>query len=311
MQSIGTFRPRAASLSLITAGVLWGTGGLAGAVLSERAGLSSTTVAVYRLLLGGVFALLFLGGTGRLRALPRTAEAVRRLLAAGTLLAVFQACYFGAVALTSVGVATMVTIGSVPVFVALASTVLDRRAPGLSTAVSVGCAVSGLVLLSWPSGDAGVAGAASGVGGLLGGLACALASGASFATLTLVTRSPVEGLDSLRTTAFGCLVGGVLLAPVAAWSAGRFSELGLPLQFDVVAVALYLGLVPTALAYAAYFHGLGGARPVVAALSALLEPLTAAVLATVLLGENLGVVGWCGAVLLSTAVAGGYLRPDR
>src|SRR5690606_1629888 len=137
MQSIGTFRPRAASLSLITAGVLWGTGGLAGAMLSERAGLSSTTVAVYRLLLGGVFALLFLGGTGRLRALPRTAEAVRRLLAAGTLLAVFQACYFGAVALTSVGVATMVTIGSVPVFVALASTVLDRIAPGLSPAVRV------------------------------------------------------------------------------------------------------------------------------------------------------------------------------
>ncbi|WP_298181931.1 EamA family transporter [Saccharomonospora sp.] len=305
MSSLGVSRPRAASLSLVTAGVLWGTGGLAGAVLSERAELSSTTVAVYRLLFGGAFALLLSGSTGRLRCLPRTVEVGRRLLVTGVLLAVFQACYFGAVTLTSVSVATMVTIGSVPVFVALASTVLDRHTVDLPTAVAVGSAVVGLVLLSWSPGEV------VDTGNLVGGLVCALVSGASFATLTLVTRRPVPGLDSLRTTAFGCLVGGVLLVPMAAWSSGRLSELLPPARLDVALLALYLGLVPTAVAYAAYFRGLGGARPVVAALSALLEPLTAAVLAAVLLGEDLGVVGWCGAVLLVTAVASSYLRPTH
>jgi DME family drug/metabolite transporter len=112
-------------------------------------------------------------------------------------------------------------------------------------------------------------------------------------------------LDPLRTTAFGCLIGGLLLLPIACWLG-----FAIPLRADVLAVALYLGLVPTALAYAAYFRALTGAPAVVAALSALLEPLTAAMLAAVLLGERLGVAGWCGATLLVAALAATYWPQD-
>ncbi len=305
MSTIDAAPSRAASASLITAGVLWGTGGLAGAVLSERAGLSAVAVAVCRLSLGGAFALLLLGCTGRLRALPRTGAALRRLLTAGALLALYQACYFAAVTLTSVSVATMTTIGSVPVFVALAGSVSERRLPGPVTATSVACAVLGLVLLTWSPGDA------AGGGGLVLGLACALASGAGFAALTLLTRNAVEGLDPLRTTAFGCLVGAGLLLPLLALSPLPLGDALWPVRVDVLAVAVYLGAVPTALAYGAYFRGLAASRPVVAALSALLEPLTAAVLAAVFLDDDLGLTGWCGAALLVGAVACGYVRPDR
>jgi len=44
----------------------------------------------------------------------------------------------------------------------------------------------------------------------------------------------------------------------------------------------------------------------VTALSALLEPLTAAVLSAFLLGDDLGVLGWCGAGLLVAGLAVGY-----
>ncbi|EIF00032.1 DMT family transporter [Saccharomonospora glauca] len=303
MSTISAASSRAASVSLIIAGVLWGTGGLAGAVLSERAGLSAVAVAVCRLALGGVFAVLLLGGTGGLRSLSRTGVVVRRLLVAGVLLALYQACYFAAVALTSVSVATMTTIGSVPVFVALASSVLERRVPDVVTVTSVVFAVLGLVLLTWSPGDVPA-------GGKLGlGLACALVSGAGFAALTLVTRDPVEGLDPLSTTAFGCLVGAVLLLPLLALSSVSSGDPLWPPRIDVLVVAVYLGAVPTALAYGAYFRGLAASRPVVAALSALLEPLTAAVLAALFLGDDLGLVGWCGAALLIGAVATGYVRP--
>ncbi|MFF0146329.1 hypothetical protein [Amycolatopsis sulphurea] len=57
----------------------------------------------------------------------------------------------------------------------------------------------------------------------------------------------------MATTVYGCLFGGALLAPAAA----------------------YFGIVPTA---AAYFYGLTHAYPVLGALYALLEPLTATVL---------------------------------
>ncbi|GAA5159960.1 DMT family transporter [Amycolatopsis dongchuanensis] len=283
------------AFALVLAGILWGTGGLSGSLLAGKAGLHPLSVAAFRLLLGGGCTVLFLVVTRRR---PQwTVPVVRRLLVAGVLLGQFQACYFGAVSLTSVSLATMVTIGSVPVFVTLATTAVRRRRPATTTLVSTAAAVAGLALLTWS--PAGL----SGGGRLLGGVALALTAGAGFALLTLVTRRPVEGLDSFGTTAFGLLVGGVLLLPL-----GLASGMALPLRPDVVAVALYLGLVPTGVAYGAYFLALRTAAPVVAALSALLEPLTAAVLSAFLLHDELGVTGWTGAALLVTALAVSYLR---
>jgi DME family drug/metabolite transporter len=284
--------------ALILAGVLWGTGGLAGAVLAQRAGLHPISVAAYRLLLGGGFAVLLVWLTGGLRGFRVTRPVAVRLLAAGALLAGFQASYFLAVSLSSVSIATMTTIGGVPVFVALATSVRRRRRPGNATLASIAGALTGLVLLRWsPEG-------VSEGRRLAAGLVFALLAGAGFATLTLLGRRRVDGLDSLRTTAFGLLAGGVLLAP-AALALG----MAMPLRVDAIGTALYLGVVPTAVAYGAYFRGLRDAQPVLAALSALLEPLTAAVLSALLLGERLGVTGWCGAALLAGALGLSYWRP--
>jgi DME family drug/metabolite transporter len=286
-------------IALILAGILWGTGGLSGSLLTMSAGLHPLSVATYRLLLGGVFAVLFLWLTGGLREFPRTRAAFRRLAVAGGLLGLFQASYFLAVSLSSVSIATMTTIGGAPVFVAVVTAVRERRVPGVATLVSIGVALVGLVLLRWsPEG-------ASADWRLVGGVVSALLAGAGFATLTLVMANQVDGLDPLRTTAFGCLLGGILLLPVA----GTLG-MALPFHADVLGLAVYLGLVPTAVAYAAYFRGLVSAHPVLAALSALLEPLTATVLSALVLQERLGVVGWCGAALLVGALAVSYWRPE-
>ncbi|WP_236788743.1 DMT family transporter [Amycolatopsis sp. GM8] len=283
------------AFALILAGILWGTGGLSGSILASKAGLAPLPVATYRLLLGGCCTVLFLLLAGRR---PQwTKPVLCRLVVAGALLAQFQACYFGAVTLTSVSIATMITIGSVPVFVALATAIRHRRRPGTMTLVSMTVAVAGLVLLTWsPEG-------VPGGGRLSAGVALALAAGAGFATITLVTRRPVPGLDSFCTTAFGLLFGGLLLLPLAL-----VFGMAIPLRPDVLAVALYFALVPTGIAYGAYFLALRTASPVVAALSALLEPLTAAVLSAVLLHDELGVTGWTGAALLVVALAISYLR---
>jgi DME family drug/metabolite transporter len=277
------------SAALVLAGVLWGTGGLAGSLLGRRAGLHPLAVADYRLLVGGGIAtlvVLLTGGT-----IPRTPAAARRILAVGGLFALFQASYFAAVALSSVSVATMTTIGAAPVFVTLASVRKLRH----WTVVSVAGTLAGLVLLQWSPGEAFSS----------GGLGCALLAAVGFATLTLVTAKPVEGLEPLSTTAFGCLTGGLLLVPVASWSG-----LAIPLHADVLAIVCYLGAVPTALAYAAYLRGLADAHPVLGSLSAVLEPLTAAVLSAALLGERLGVTAWCGAAVLVAALVVGYWRPE-
>ncbi len=282
------------SAALVLAGVLWGTGGLAGSLLASRAGLHPLSVAAYRLLIGGVIATGCLWLTGRLRGLPRTPRVRRRLLTVGGLLALFQASYFAAVSLSSVSVATMTIIGSAPVLLAVATVVKTRRLPGAWTLAALLGSLAGLALLQWrPGEDVNVA-----------GVLFALLAAAGFAALTLVTANRVDGLDPLPTTAFGCLIGGVTLSPAAVWFG-----MAVPLQADVLALVVYFGVVPTALAYAAYFRGLEGAHPVPAALSALLEPLTAALLSMAVLGERLGAVGWCGAAVLVVALAVAYTKP--
>jgi drug/metabolite transporter, DME family len=285
------------AITLILAGILWGTGGLSGTLLAGMAHLQPLPVAAYRLLLGGCCTVLFLLCTGRLRHMVWTRSVLRRLLVAGVLLAQFQTCYFAAVSLTSVSVATMITIGSVPIFVALGTAIRDRRLPSGTTALSMFAAVAGLVLLTWsPEGMPG--------GWRLGaGVLLALAARVGFGTLTLVTRRTVDGLDPFCTTAFGCLIGGLLLTPAGLWFG-----MALPLRADVLAVALYLGLVPTGVGYALYFLALRTSGPVVAALSTLLEPLTAAVLSAILLHDELGRTGWTGAALLTAALTLTHLR---
>jgi DME family drug/metabolite transporter len=61
---------------------------------------------------------------------------------------------------------------------------------------------------------------------------------------------------------------------------------------------LYLGAVTTAGAYAVYTAGLRAVPASAAGVASLLEPLTATVLGVMLFGEQLGVAGWAGAVLL-------------
>ena len=121
---------------LVVAGVLWGTGGLFGSLLAERTGLSA---ARRRRVPARGRRRPVAGPAGRC---PAAAAAVgaawRRIAAIGALAALFQAGYFTAVSLTSVSLATLVTIGSAPVIVLL----VDRAGGGRWPA-TVGLAVLG------------------------------------------------------------------------------------------------------------------------------------------------------------------------
>ncbi|MBP2321636.1 DME family drug/metabolite transporter [Kibdelosporangium banguiense] len=284
-------------LFLVAAGVLWGTGGLAGALLQDLAGLHPLAVAAYRLLIGGAIATVALAA--QLQRLPRTRAVGRRLLTAGALLAVFQASYFGGVAMTSVSLATLVTIGSSPVIIAVVTAIRDRRMPSARTGLCITIALAGLGLL------AGTPSARDFWHTVAGILLC-LTAAAGFAAFTMVNRNAVPGLSTGGTISIGLLFGGLLLLP-AALTVG----MSLPMTPQVVATTLFLGAVPTATAYGLYLIALRQANPVAAALAAVLEPLTATVLSVAFFGERLATAGIIGAVLLGVALAVNYSAQSR
>jgi len=281
-------RPGTGLVYLITSGLLWGTGGLTGSLLSRTAGLAALSVAAYRLTVGGVLIVVFLTVTGR--RWPAGRAAWTRIAVIGLLAALYQSCYFTAVSLTAVPLATLVTIGTAPVIVLGVYRVTGRRSGRLAP-VAACLALTGLgLLVGLPSGFSETAVLAS------AGMAALAAAG--FAAVTLTGTRPVPGLDELTVTGFGFTIGGLILMPLAAALGGLSFRPG-P---EAVGLLIALGLGPTALAYTLYFRGLRTAAASTAALLTLLEPLTGAILAAFVLGQRLSVTGMAGAATLVAAV---------
>ena len=77
------------------------------------------------------------------------------------------------------------------------------------------------------------------------------------------------------------------------------------------ALLLYLGLVPTALAYVLFLSGIRQITATVASIVTLVEPLTSTMLAWLLFGEQLGPLGVFGAALLLGAIGLLYRGESR
>jgi DME family drug/metabolite transporter len=283
-------RPGTGLACLVAAGLLWGTGGLTGSLLGRSSGLPALSVAAYRLTAGGTLIIVFLVLTGR--GWPSGRAAWTRVTAIAGLAAVFQSCYFTAVSLTSVSLATLVTIGSAPVLVLAAERVWGSRRIGRLAGCATGLALTGLALL------AGLPSGGFPESAVLASAGMAVLAAAGFATLTLVSARPAAGLDDLAATGFGFALGGLVLLPVAAAFGGIGFTPG-PVTLGLLAA---LGTGPTAVAYTLYFRGLRTAPAGIAALLSLLEPLTGTVLAALILGDRLGPTGIVGAVILAMAL---------
>ncbi|MFF3440299.1 DMT family transporter [Streptosporangium sp. NPDC002721] len=219
--------------------------------------------------------------------LDRRGSVLGRVLVTGVAMAVYQTAYFAAIAESGLAVATVVTIGATPVLVAAGGwPALGERLSGAGLG-AVAIALTGLAVLTL--GDGSATFSAAGVG-------WALLSAAGYAGVTLLNRASTG--EPYATATGGFVVGGLCLLPVAL-------PQGLLPSGDPLAswaIVVYLGTVPTALAYGLFFIGLAAVRATTAAVISLVEPVGAAVLGVLLLGERLTPATACGSVLLLGAV---------
>lgn len=282
-------------MAVVAAAVLWGTGGVVGLELADHASMHPLTVAMWRMLVGGLTLVLWLAVRGRLHLRFGRAAWIRILLTGG-LTALFEALFFSAISLASVGLATLIGIGSAPVFVALFDWLVRKERASRLTLGALALALGGLGLL--------LSGSLTVGGNAMLGAGLALANGATFATITVVNRVPVPGLAPVPLTGLGFTAGGLLLIPVAVIA-------GFSVPDDVVGWGwtLLLGIAVTAVAYVAYLTGLRTVPPFVATIVTLLEPLVAALLGALVLGERLGPRAMVGGAALGAAVV--LLRPQR
>jgi len=249
---------------------------------AQALGPSGTTpvgVGAARILIGG--AILVAIALARRKRGPRWQA--RPVAAAVAGVAVYQLAFFAAVKDTGVAVGTIVAIGSGPMFAGAFEWALDRRVPSRGWAAATALAIAGVTMLA--GGGAAIS---------VPGVALALVAGASYATYTIsAKRMLAEGHapETVMAVAFG--LGALLLAPVLAGTGAGWLT-----HADGLGLAVFLGVVPTALAYLLFAHGLKRLTAAETATLTLAEPLTAALLGVIVLSERLSAPAAIGAALV-------------
>lgn len=287
-------------LALVSlAGVIWGTIGPGAQVLHDRSGLGSLTVTAYRAVAAVAVLALVVGLSGRLGTVRAAAQGEwRRVALVGTLTAAFQASFFVAVVLAGVSIVTVVCLGFAPVLLLALDSVRERRLPRGGRAVSVVVAVVGLLLVTFAGG------AAENASRPVLGVLLALASGTAYALSAEVAAPLSKDLDTLTITAATVGVAALVLVPLGlVVTAVRGDPFTTPDPTSWLLIG-YLGVFTLAIAYALLFTGLRTTPSGAAVIATLLEPVTAVLLAVVLLGEQLTVAGVVGSLLIVLAIAG-------
>ena len=295
MRDNGPRRPRQASgaVAILLGAAAFGSTGTAAHF--APAGASTASIGAARIAVGGALLAGIAVSTGEGRRAVRQLLAGRAAYRAALILAAvavagYQVCFFAAVRMTGVAVGTVVAIGSAPVFTGVLSRLTGGPRPGARWLLATAAAVAGCTVLVTGGRGSGVAPA---------GVLLALAAGLCYAVYAVMAARLISG-GSPETAVMGLLFGSaaVLLAPVLA-----ASPPGWVLSGRGIAVVGYLGLVTTAAAYLLYGRGLRTVPAPVAVTLGLAEPVVAAILGLVVVGERLTGTGVTGLVLVGLALA--------
>jgi drug/metabolite transporter, DME family len=268
---------------VLGAALLWGTTGTAQAFAPS--GFNPMVIGALRLLVGGV---ALLGLALYRRELGRLSDwSWRPLLMAAVFTASYQLCFFAAVARTGVAVGTIVGIGSAPVIGGFLARVCRGETLSRRWLIATSLAIVGCSLLSLSGGDVAI----DPVGILL-----AIGAGASYAAYTLMIKGLLVEHSPNAVMALVVCLGAVLVSPVLV-----NCDLDWLLQPRSIGVVMHLGLATMALSYWLFARGLQTVQVATAVTLSLAEPMTAATLGIVVLGEQLNAQAFAG---ISMIIAG-------
>jgi drug/metabolite transporter (DMT)-like permease len=270
---------------VLAAATLWAISGVVARRLFQRAVDPAHLVQV-RMLVGGL-ALLPVALARRNARLPlRTLPAVAGY---ALLLSAVQLTYFEAIAAAGVAVAIFLQYTS-PLIVAVWESVRARRLPSRPILASMSLAVAGSALLVLPG---------SGPRVPLLGFVWGIGSAFAFAAATIVAgRLRRRGLPATALLATGLVLGSLVFLPLRTpWQA--LATIALP-EWPYF---LYVAILATAVPFTLYASALASLSGSLAMLLAMLEPVLAAALAWIALGEALAPVQLLGGALILSAIA--------
>lgn len=279
------------ALAILAAALCFSTTGTAQALAGVDA--SPLAVGAARIVVGGgILGLLALARR------ERTPTPTGSRLSTGALIAVgavgvlaYQPLFFLGTRENGVAIGTVVALGSAPIATGIVDAVRSRRLPSGRWMLATAIALVGVVLVSGVTGGA--------VTLAPGGLLASAGAGMSYALYTVCGKALIErGWNSTRV--MGTVFGVAAVASLPVLLVAGASWLTTP---NGLALALWLGLVTTAVAYLLFGWGLARLTAVTVSTLTLAEPLAATLLGLFVLHEQLTTVSAIGLALIAVGLA--------
>lgn len=276
---------------VLVAAILWGTTGTAATYAPD---LSPLAVGAVAMGIGGLLQGL-IAATTIIRQRRLIARHWHFLLTGALAVAVYPLAFYASMRYAGVTVGTVISIGSAP----LLSALIEYRLDGLRLTKRWMCGaatgIAGMVLLCLAESGGHNNESSSGMMGIMLGLL----AGFTYALYSWSARRMMqEGVAPRAAMGVTFGAGGILLMPVLLLT-------GAPLltAWNNAAVGIYMALVPMFVGYICYGYGLARIPASMATTITLLEPVVAALLAVLLVGERLPPIGWAGVGLIVACLA--------
>ncbi len=248
--------------------------------------IPSGAAAVARGLIGAVFLAVLFALSGRRVAWGAARQNLPLLALSGALLGANWIFLFEAYRYTTIALATL-SYYLAPVILTAASPLLLKEKLSARKALCVGAALLGMALIS---GILGASQAGINPRGILMGLSAAVC----YASLTL-TNKFLRDIRPMEATIFQLLFSSAVLAPYALLT-GQ-----MPFHFQGaqdVLLLIVMGVVHTGVAFWWYFASVRALRAQTVAMLSYIDPATAILLSTAVLGERMNLLQILGACLI-------------
>lgn len=288
----GAGHPLLGYAEALGAASLWGSSGIF-AVHLFRLGVPPESLALLRPLVGGILLLALVALRG-VRTLRVDLGGLLVLgLGGGLAIGVFQVAY--QLSTDAVGVpSTVALLYLAPAVVAAASGPLLGEWPDRIRIALLVVTLSGV----WLS----VLGAEEVVAEFGNtGVAWGVLAGVSYGVYTLFGRYASPRYGAMRTVIYSTIGSVAFLALVVPVTSGPVVWPASPRAWILL---LAFALLTIAVAHVLFFDALSRIDASRASITTAVEPVVAAILATVLLGQGLDVAGWIGIALVAVGVAG-------
>ena len=263
-------------------------------VLIARHGFTPENISFWRFVVGSVVLLAVFGRPGLWQAVRPQLGLV---VGAGSAMALYVLLWFFGIERIGAAVPTLISLCLAPVLVTVVALLRGQERLDASLVGVLAAALVGTVLIVARHG--GGEGKSADPLDFWIGVACSVGSAVLYAGFTLVSGRLSTRLGAGPATTCLTIVAAAVMGCTAV-----YRPLDWPVEVAPEAWFLYLGVVTAALALLAFSWGAARISPTALTVATLIEPLTAVLLAALLLGEQLGASQWVGGALLLASIWG-------